>query len=335
MSWTGRIVVVVVSARTAPGLLSWPAWEALRAAGRVFAADPDPAWLQALDEAGVAVEDLIDVPVAERAGRLLESAAGTGDEAPRQVVWFGSPDGDPGLTEALAEHLARRAVAGEPPEVELLVGSHDLPGARLLDLVAVMDRLRSPGGCPWDAEQTHTTLVPYLLEETHEVIEAIEAPGGLDRDHLAEELGDLLLQVVFHARIAEEHSEAPFDVDAVAAGIVAKLVRRHPHVFADVEVDGAEQVAANWEQIKAVEKRREHPFEGIPATLPSLARAQKMLDRRGGAVPEVGDPIARALLDVVRTARGSGRDAESALRSALGRLGESHAEPHPQPHPDQ
>jgi XTP/dITP diphosphohydrolase len=322
MEHAGRVVVVIVTPRSAPGLLAWPAWQALREADRVLAADPDPAWLQPLAEAGVSLEDVADVPVAQRAGQLVELAL-----AGRQVAWLGSPDGDPGLTEALAEHLARHAVAGQPPEVELLVGSHDVPGARLLDLVAVMDRLRSPGGCPWDAEQSHTTLLPFLLEEAHEVIEAIEAPDGLDHGHLAEELGDLLLQVVFHARIAEEHTEAPFDIDVVAGGIVAKLVRRHPHVFAGVEVDGAGQVAANWEQIKAAEKRRERPFEGIPASLPALARAQKMLDRLGDAEPVVtgeaaADPLARALLEAVQLARRSGRNAEATLRSALAGIGE-------------
>ena len=113
--------------------------------------------------------------------------------------------------------------------VEVLPGSYDLPGARLLDLVATMDRLRSPGGCPWDAEQTHESLVTYLVEETYETIEAIETG---DRDHLREELGDLLLQVMFHSRIAAEHAEAPWSVDDVAGDIVDKLVRRHPHVFA-------------------------------------------------------------------------------------------------------
>ena len=111
----------------------------------------------------------------------------------------------------------------------MLPGSYDLPGARLLDLVATMDRLRSPGGCPWDAEQTHESLVTYLVEETYETIEAIETG---DRDHLREELGDLLLQVMFHSRIAAEHTEAPWSVDDVAGDIVDKLVRRHPHVFA-------------------------------------------------------------------------------------------------------
>jgi XTP/dITP diphosphohydrolase len=191
-----------------------------------------------------------------------------------------------------------------------------------------MDRLRSPGGCPWDAEQTHLSLVPYLLEETHELIEAIE--GGADRAHLTEELGDLLLQVVFHARMAQDDAEAPFTIDDVAAGIVAKLVRRHPHVFGDVSVSGPDEVVANWEQIKAAEKQRTGVFDGIPASLPALARAQKMLDRLGpdadparlGPVAD-GDPIATALLDAVHQAREAGVDAEAALRRALSRLAEA------------
>jgi XTP/dITP diphosphohydrolase len=307
----------------AAGLLSWAAWNRLVTADAVLAAGVDDAWFDALEQAGVQVDDVEELPVAQRAGRLLELA---GPE--HEVVWLGSPDGDPGLTDALAEHLSRRAIAGAPPEVELITGSHDVPGSRLLDLVAVMDRLRSPGGCPWDAEQTHLSLLPYLLEEAHEVVEAIE---NADRPHLIEELGDLLLQVVFHARVGQEDAEAPFGVDDVAAGIVAKLVRRHPHVFADVEVDGAEQVTHNWEQIKAAEKQRAGVFDGIPLTLPALARAQKMLERltraQGGPaaaehlVAAAGaDAVARRLLDAVALAAEQGLDAEGTLRRALGRL---------------
>jgi XTP/dITP diphosphohydrolase len=339
---TGRIVLVVTSPRVAPGLLSWPAWEQLQAAGTVLAADPAPEWLQPLDEAGITVEDLADLPVAQRAGHLVERAV-----AGSAVAWLGSPDGDPGLTDALAEHLARHAVAGRPPEVELVTGSHDVPGARLLDLVAVMDTLRSPGGCPWDAEQTHVSLLPYLLEETHEVIEAVE--NG-DREHLVEELGDLLLQVMFHARVGEEDTARPFDIDEVAAGVVAKLVRRHPHVFAGPDAAGPDAagpdaagpdaagpdvavtpsgVKATWEELKAEEKGRTGPFEGIPASLPALARAQKMLDRlnHNGTDPTAaarvaadGDPLAARLLAAVLQARDTGTDAESVLRAALGRL---------------
>ena len=194
--------------------------------------------------------------------------------------------------------------------------------------VELMDRLRSPGGCPWDAEQTHSSLLPFLLEETHEVIEAVE--GG-DRDHLAEELGDLLLQVVFHARLAEEHPDTPFDIDDVAGGIVAKLVRRHPHVFADADAATPGEVERNWERLKAEEKQREGVFDGIPATLPALARAQKMLDRldrrlgpdqslvaTGDAAGD--DDVALALIDAVVAASAQGRDAEAVLRAALRRL---------------
>jgi XTP/dITP diphosphohydrolase len=321
----GRIVLLVTSPRVAAGLLAWPAWQRLVTADAVLACDPDPFWLQALEQAGIAVEDVGQYPVARRAGRLVELAV-PGHEA----VWLGSPDGDPGLTDAIAEHLARKAIAGRPPEIELITGSHDVSGARLLDLVAVMDRLRSPGGCPWDAEQTHRSLLPYLLEEAHEVVEAVESG---DRAHLLEELGDLLLQVVFHARLAEEDDTDPFDVDDVAAGIVGKLVRRHPHVFADTQVDGPEQVHHNWEQIKAAEKQRSGLFDGVPVTLPALARAQKMLsrlERAAGAdgVAEFtaaagGDQVAARLLQAVALAAAEGADAEGALREALRRLAET------------
>jgi XTP/dITP diphosphohydrolase len=321
----GRVTLVLTSPRSAIGVLTWAGWERLRAADSVLAVDPEPGWLAAFEQAGVQVVDVAARPVGERAGQLVADAA-----AGRELVWWGSPDGDPGLTDALAEHLSRRAVAGRPPEVEVLTASHDVPGSRLLDLVAVMDTLRSPGGCPWDAEQTHTSLLPYLLEETHEVIEAVEAR---DRDHLVEELGDLLLQVVFHARVGQENQSAPFDIDEVASGIVAKLIRRHPHVFGgpEDELDSPADVERSWEALKAAEKPRRQAFEGIPASLPALARAQKMLSRLDRAAPELdldvaietaagGDELSASLLRAVRTALRDGHDAEAQLRSSLARL---------------
>ncbi len=149
----------------------------------------------------------------------------------------------------------------------------------LRESVAVMDRLYSPGGCPWDREQTHETLVRYLLEEAHELAEAIETG---DRAGMREELGDLLLQVLFHARIASEDPVDPFTVDDVASDLVAKLVRRHPHVFADTAVatgDGYAALYAQWDQIKQQEKQRESVLEGIPLAQGALARAQKVLSR--------------------------------------------------------
>ncbi|HVA60982.1 MAG TPA: MazG family protein [Mycobacteriales bacterium] len=145
------------------------------------------------------------------------------------------------------------------------------PGAGLLEVVATMDRLRSPGGCPWDAEQTHESLGPYLLEEAYEAFQAIE--DG-DPAALREELGDVLLQVAFHSRIA---AEAPvgqrWGIDDVAAGLVAKLVRRHPHVFGSGQARDAREVAANWDLIKAAEKGRTSVTDGVPLALPALTLA--------------------------------------------------------------
>ena len=150
-------------------------------------------------------------------------------------------------------------------------------GERLLDLVRVMARLRGPGGCPWDHEQTHRTLARHLLEETHEVLDAIDAG---DPDRLRDELGDVLLQVVFHAQMAAE--EGTFDVDNVAHAIVEKLIRRHPHVFGEVHVSGADEVLVNWEQIKAEETGEQPVEDDIPPTLPALARASKVQRRAAG-----------------------------------------------------
>jgi tetrapyrrole methylase family protein/MazG family protein len=150
-------------------------------------------------------------------------------------------------------------------------------GERLLDLVRVMARLRGPGGCPWDHEQTHRTLARHLLEETHEVLDAIDAG---DPDRLRDELGDVLLQVVFHAQMAAE--EGTFDVDDVAQATVEKLIRRHPHVFGEVHVTGADEVLVNWEQIKAEETGEQPVEDDIPPTLPALARASKVQRRAAG-----------------------------------------------------
>ena len=308
-----RLSLLLSTPRIAPGLLSREAWSTLERAGQVLGRDADDPQLLAIEDAGVSATALGDVHPAELA-RLLVDRATDAD-----VVWVGSSDGDPGLTDALAAEVSRR---DDPPEVEMLVGSYDVPGSRLLDLVAVMDRLRSPGGCPWDAQQTHESLVPYLLEEAHEAVEAIESG---DRAHMAEELGDVLLQVVFHARVAQEHPDAPFGIDDVAGGIVEKLVRRHPHVFADVDADTAAEVSANWEQIKAEEKAgRTSALDGIPAGLPALARADKAASRlhRAGlsALAEQaagGTAVGARLMALVLEARGRGEDPEAALRAVV------------------
>lgn len=195
-----------------------------------------------------------------------------------------------------------------------------------------MDRLRSPGGCPWDARQTHESLVEYLVEEAYETVEAIEAN---DDSGLREELGDLLLQVVFHSRIAQEGDEG-WNIDDVAQGIVDKLIRRHPHVFADVDARTAEQVEANWHALKAQEKGRSSVTDGIPEHLPALLRAAKV-HARSVSVGDLPPPEAAAdaesimsgltseqqlgelLLAMACAARERDWDAEGALRQAVRR----------------
>lgn len=215
-------------------------------------------------------------------------------------------------------------------------GSRAVPGDALQEVVAVMDRLVSPGGCPWDAEQTHESLLRYLLEETYEVVDAVH---GLDEgpsadDDLAEELGDVLLQVVFHARLAA--GRGAFDIDDVAVGLVAKLVRRHPHVFPDLAGDGsgaepqrhvapdAAGVQQRWDELKELEKPSRGPVDGIPQHLPALARADKLLSRLARADLPVPAPspaadgeagaVGAELFEAVRRARAVGVDPEDALR---------------------
>jgi XTP/dITP diphosphohydrolase len=187
----------------------------------------------------------------------------------------------------------------------------------LLRAVAVMDRLRSPGGCPWDAAQTHSSLAKYLLEETYETLEAIETD---DMALLREELGDLLLQVLFHARLAEELPAAQrFGIDDVAGDLVAKLVHRHPHVFADVPVADAAEVNENWERLKAAEKGRDSAVDGVPMGQPALALAAKLVSRAGRAGLDVeasANDTGDRLLAVVREAVAAGVDPESALRES-------------------
>ena len=206
-------------------------------------------------------------------------------------------------------------------------------GEPLLELIRVMDRLRSPGGCPWDAEQTHESLVSYLTEEAHEAVEAIETG---DRAAIREELGDVLLQVMFHARIAQEDPADPWSIDDVAAGIADKLVARHPHVFGDETADSAAHVESVWLARKTAEKARESVLDGIPAGLPALLLAAKMRYRvtHGGVPVEVADDATRGLADRVLDEAGAdgvgqlllalaaaaldrGVDPESALRGAL------------------
>jgi XTP/dITP diphosphohydrolase len=314
----GRLVLLAASPRVATGLLSARAWFALGSADVVMLGDPDHPLLPALVAAGLhprVVEstdgdDLDQVRARSILAELRDSAEG--GSAARTVVWVLGRDVDRGLAAAIEEELG----PDDDIVLEPVTGSWDLPGARLLDLVAVMDRLRSPGGCPWDAQQTHESLVEYLVEEAYETVEAIETG---DDAALREELGDLLLQVVFHARIAQE-GEEPWSVDDVAAGIVDKLVSRHPHVFADVDAATAAEVEANWQTLKNAEKGRESATDGVPLALPSLVLAAKLLKRSDGiGVAPVAEPTAAAAAAAVEGARAaaSGSDAQAAYGDLL------------------
>ncbi len=180
--------------------------------------------------------------------------------------------------------------------------------------VEVMDRLRSPGGCPWDAAQTHRSLARYLLEETYEVLEAIETD---DLALLREELGDLLLQVLFHARLTEELPE-PFGIDEIATDLADKLVRRHPHVFGTAGTADAETLNETWERQKIAEKGRTSAVEGVPLAQPALALAAKLVSRarRAGleVAPDSGDDLGERLFALVGEAVAAGVDPEGALR---------------------
>jgi XTP/dITP diphosphohydrolase len=181
-----------------------------------------------------------------------------------------------------------------------------------------MDRLVSPGGDLWKQQQTHASLAPYLLEESYEAYDAI-VEGDLAA--LREELGDVLLQIVLHARLAEDLPEDErWNVDDVAAGLVDKMVRRNPHVFAGENVDGVAEIIENWERIKQAEKSRGSALDGIASSQPALALAAKILQRaeRAGLVVPLpsGSDLGAVLLRAVAQARADGLDAEAALRRA-------------------
>ena len=351
-----RLVLLVTAPTVRAGLLSWPAWQLLQGADRVLAGAADDPLLPALDEAGIGWTLLPGPAAGPRPGLVRRSWPGCSPRfclarvTPVRVTLVratrsfcarttrpGGPADVPPVAVALADELGGPSgPAGVA--VELLYGSTGLPGSELLTLVAVMDTLRR--NCPWDAKQTHESLAPYLIEESYEALDALESG---DRQALREELGDVLLQVMFHARVAEERSdETGFDVDDVADGIVTKLVRRHPHVFADVAVSGAEDVKRNWDAIKAAERAAAtgaagSALDGVPFGQPALALAAQLQRRaeRAGVPAELaaadgagadgaagdgaGDALGAELFELVAKARAAGLDPELELRGAARR----------------
>jgi len=196
--------------------------------------------------------------------------------------------------------------------------------SQLQRLVEVMDRLRSPGGCAWDAEQTHQSLIKYLLEESYEFIDAIETD---DRAGMREELGDVLLQVYFHSRIAQDHPTDPFSIEDVARAIADKLISRHPHVFENLAVSGTEEIIENWEAIKAREKGRTSAIDGIAMAQPALPLVAKIFYRAEKYKVDLDLPqyeseqevneksVGEALASVIGWAHENGIDPENALRA--------------------
>lgn len=299
-------LVLIDTADQLPGLLPLHGWSALMASELVLVRSADHLFVPHLELAELRHEVVPDSD--ERAKWIVRRA-----DAEGEVTYLFGPADDEGFTRTLGLEAARAGV-----EVEVVYFMLAPKGVELLDLVRVTERLRGPGGCPWDREQTAATLAPHAVEEVYELLDAITSgdPGAI-----REELGDVLFQVVFQAQVAEDAGE--FTIDDVAKGIVAKLVRRHPHVFGDVEVADAQEVIANWERLKATEKpERESVFEGVPAALPALQLASTVQGRaeRAGLVPDLGDAaadLARAELERFLAA-GTAAEREAALGDLLG-----------------
>jgi NTP pyrophosphatase (non-canonical NTP hydrolase) len=335
------LTVLLSSPRVAPGLLTWQAWSALRAADRVLAGSAEHPLIPALAAAGVATAVVAAPSSADGAalGALLSPFASSAGEA---VVWL-APQGS-------AADLLLPGSLSVPYQV--IDGSYDLPGGRLIDLVSIMDRLRV--SCPWDREQTHSSLLKYLLEEAYEAAETIELG---DLAALREEIGDVMFQAFFHARIAAERpvTEGGFTIDDVADTLAAKLIRRHPHVFADVTATSAADVNANWEEIKKAERAAKAEaaaagspdgaggpsvLDGVSFGQPALSLAvqlQRRAARAGfmpadhagtgdGAGPAAENAAARfgdELMALVARARQAGVDPELELRAAARRFADS------------
>jgi MazG family protein len=314
-------VVLVETSDALPGLLPFQAWDALGTATTVWLRDvathPSAPHLyyagldlRSVEPAQLERADLDLRRPGDPGARRLAKALLRRAVADGVVVYLLGPE-DGGIAPALAgmapEHEA---------EIELVFLAQQPAGGELLRLVDVMGRLRDPDhGCPWDLEQDHATLRRYLVEETYELLHAIEEQ---DDTELQEELGDVLLQVVFHAQIARDRDA--FTIDDVARGIADKLVRRHPHVFADGDARTAAEVQENWDRLKGEEKTRSGPFDGVPAAAPGLhllETLQRKAAKRGVDAAAFADPSARIRDEL--DSLGTATDPET-QRTGLGEL---------------
>jgi XTP/dITP diphosphohydrolase len=333
------LTVLLSSPRVAPGLLTWQAWSALRAAARVLTGSAEHPLIPVLTAAEV-VPAVIDAPSADAAS-LAAALAAAVLAAAGPVVWLAPPGAAP-------DPLLSSSLSSLSVPYQVLSGSHDLPGAHLLDLVSIMDTLRV--SCPWDREQTHSSLLRYLLEEAYEAAETIE-DGDLAA--LREEIGDVMFQAFFHARIAAERpaDEGGFTIDDVADTLAAKLIRRHPHVFGSVSVSSAADVNANWEEIKKAERAAKAAangasadmdvpsvLDGIPFGQPALSLAAQLQRRAQRAGIDVSDfastgdfagsangegAVGDELMALVARAREAGLDPELERRAAARRFADS------------
>jgi XTP/dITP diphosphohydrolase len=292
-------LVLIDTVDQLPGLLPLHAWSALSSTDLILLGDAGHPMVAHLVNADLRHEVVPDPD--EPAALSRRDLLGGVDPVQRaRVSWIidrvreagatayvYGPDDSEAFTRALGFEAARSQI-----EVEVVYFGVAPRGVTLLELVEVEQRLRGPDGCPWDREQDHTSLAPYAVEEVYELLDAI---AGGSSDAIAEELGDVLLQVVFHAQIADD--DGRFDIDEVARGIVDKLVRRHPHVFGDARADDAAAVMANWEQLKAAEKpERDGAFDGIvegQASLPLAVAVQRRAGRYGFVWPDVDGAVAQ------------------------------------------
>ncbi|MEX1179019.1 MAG: nucleoside triphosphate pyrophosphohydrolase [Nitriliruptor sp.] len=309
-------VVLVETDPALPGLLPFQAWDVLGTADVVWLREPDahPA-APHLHFAGLDLERLEPAPLeradldlnrpGDAADRKLAKALVQRATAGGRAVYLLGPD-DGGLPVAVGS-----ASQGSGVEVELVFLAQQPAGIEVVRLADVMRQLRDPDdGCPWDLEQDHASLVRYLIEETYELVDAIETGADVD---IVEELGDVLLQVVFQAQVAADRRA--FTIDDVARGITDKLVRRHPHVFADGTASTPAEVQEHWDRLKQDEKRRTGPFDGVPDALPGLVlleTLQRKAAKRGFRWSDLAGPVAkvREELDEVERAASAGEDVE-------------------------
>ena len=321
-----RLVLIETSAAL-PGLLPPPAYEALQQVDRVLARDPEShPGVPALRAGGFTVEPARPGGAGDVRGMDLMAAGGAAGDvrlakgviaatADGDVAYLLGP-GDDGFGRTVGMEVAKEG--GVEVEFVFLVGAPR--GLELLRMVEIMAALRHPEtGCPWDLEQDHQSLARHLVEETYELLEAIDAG---DDQHLAEELGDVLLQVLFHAQVADDRGA--FGIDEVAGGLADKLVHRHPHVFGDADATTAEEVRANWDQLKAEEKsERTGIFDGVPTAMPALMLATKLQERAartGFAFGSVDGIVAKIREEVDEVLAASEGDDPDEVRAELGDL---------------